>query len=1358
MSSATKDMMQSSRGGGSQVPSAIIERLQSLLKRIRRVILLRGLLGVAAMAMGVVLALIALDTMALIESMAVRAVLSLAGAALVGAAAYWFVIRPLHRPLSMTMVARMVEEHHPELQERISSAFELLTAPQGRGSRGSEQLIAALAAEATLDVGKVDPKREVGTRSVLPYLYAAVGMLAIFLLILVIWPTATARALLRMVRPTMNTGNVLSLSLQVEPGTRTIARETPLTITVRHESKEITSASLRRTDSAGQHAVLAMAPVGDDKQAMSYHFDSVLDDFTYQIQVGRALTKEYQITVVEAPVIKELRIRYEYPPYTGLASTELVDQARTIIGPIGTAVSIAVTAEERVQSAELQLGDQKLPAAVEQVNGTSLLRWTLSLEKGMAPSATIVLVDKSGVQSKPETLEIKPIEDRAPLVEITEPVVTKKITVKPTDLITIHSDILEDYKVAKVQLLVSADGAAPQLLDGPLATIKNPEATNLAERRWHGKTPLKLSGLKLAGVKQLAVRVRVFDNRDKKFGGPQYGDSSPLIVALDQAANPYDKQKTHDQLEEFKQAILPILADLKATHPMLQASMPKVAVAGALPPEAKKELEAIGLRTSGASQKLAAIAERFMETTVAPLAAEVGKIASGPLPDTNKALDAAQLAPAPAERTEKTKLAETNLLKAIERLQKVIDEMPKHEKMLEKLHELERLAERQNAELQELLKQAEAMKEKTELDMQPKTEPWREEQKQIAAELGNQVKQDPALLAAALKDAAATAGKLSDEAKVVATRQDEVRDIVNKLADPHAKRDDVKAAILEAIKKAEKDIAGEIKKVQEKADQNPQLQAKLEKAQGEIGKTLEAIDNKQLPQAAAEANKAEDTLKPEQNPQGQQPEGQQPMDQQPEGQQPMAQQPEGQQPMGQQPMGQQPMGQQPMGQQPMGQQPMGQQPMGQQPMGQQPMGQQPMGEQPQSEPGEQPVPSEPLAPELAELQEQQEAIAGALEELAAGDLEEALQGLEDQLNQRAEELAELAMELQAEAQQLNQPPSDAAAKLAEAEAKTAEAENQLAMASPMESMMMMGMGEMMGMKMGMMMGMGMDMGMGGMGGMAPPMAPMPSMAPSGMAPPEPGKGSGTAPPGPPGPPAPPGPPGGMGPPMGAGGMGMSMGMGMPGMGMMGMGMPMGMGQPNPMALAAAAMAQQQASQALREAADKLTALQNQLAAAAPLPAPMGQQASAPLPAPLAEAFSSAVEASQAQAPADAIPAAAEAAAALDSAVAAAAAAAGVPGVAAAGAPGQTPPMGPGSPTPGPAGPYGGRKAGAGVMTTKDPGTKVDGHHSDWVRFSGRIQSNATEASASDTPPEYRDVVNRYFRELSKRGAQVDGSR
>ena len=53
--------------------------------------------------------------------------LSLTALAITAAATWWFVFRPATKRINLTAIARYVEEKHPELQETISSAVELIS-------------------------------------------------------------------------------------------------------------------------------------------------------------------------------------------------------------------------------------------------------------------------------------------------------------------------------------------------------------------------------------------------------------------------------------------------------------------------------------------------------------------------------------------------------------------------------------------------------------------------------------------------------------------------------------------------------------------------------------------------------------------------------------------------------------------------------------------------------------------------------------------------------------------------------------------------------------------------------------------------------------------------------------------------------------------------------------------------------------------------------------------------------------------------------------------------------------------------------------------------------------------------------
>ena len=133
---------------------------------------MRGLLAVAAVAMVAILAIMAVDAAVMIFSPATRWLLTLAGLGVTACAAYFFLIRPLTRSFTLAGVARVLEIRHPEIEERVSSAVELLMSKDDPSLRGSEALIAEVAREATADVRVVRPEREFSARTVRPYFAA----------------------------------------------------------------------------------------------------------------------------------------------------------------------------------------------------------------------------------------------------------------------------------------------------------------------------------------------------------------------------------------------------------------------------------------------------------------------------------------------------------------------------------------------------------------------------------------------------------------------------------------------------------------------------------------------------------------------------------------------------------------------------------------------------------------------------------------------------------------------------------------------------------------------------------------------------------------------------------------------------------------------------------------------------------------------------------------------------------------------------------------------------------------------------------------------------------------------------------
>ena len=144
---------------GGQLPQPIADKLQELILRIRRIVLLRGALIVAATAMGLILALMALDASIVLLPPSLQAALSACALLATAAVAWWVLYRPLSKRHTLTAIARVLEIRHPELEERISSAIDLAGSSDPTVVKGSELRIAELvkAAEADALAAKATP-------------------------------------------------------------------------------------------------------------------------------------------------------------------------------------------------------------------------------------------------------------------------------------------------------------------------------------------------------------------------------------------------------------------------------------------------------------------------------------------------------------------------------------------------------------------------------------------------------------------------------------------------------------------------------------------------------------------------------------------------------------------------------------------------------------------------------------------------------------------------------------------------------------------------------------------------------------------------------------------------------------------------------------------------------------------------------------------------------------------------------------------------------------------------------------------------------------------------------------------------
>jgi hypothetical protein len=194
----------------SGLPEPIRQRLKAVISRVRGIQLLKGLFATAAALVISLLCVMAVDWAFNVESQTVRWALSLVALAVTLITFCCWVVRPMSRKISLTNVARWVELHHPEMEERISTAVDL----SGRSDAGSRQLIDEIVKEAVSDAAHLNPRQELTVKAARRPIWTAGVAGALLGLLFLLFPSVAPMLLARAVAPFAKLGNARALQVR----------------------------------------------------------------------------------------------------------------------------------------------------------------------------------------------------------------------------------------------------------------------------------------------------------------------------------------------------------------------------------------------------------------------------------------------------------------------------------------------------------------------------------------------------------------------------------------------------------------------------------------------------------------------------------------------------------------------------------------------------------------------------------------------------------------------------------------------------------------------------------------------------------------------------------------------------------------------------------------------------------------------------------------------------------------------------------------------------------------------------------------------------------------------------------------
>jgi hypothetical protein len=826
-----------------QARQDIGKRLSAVRASIRRAQLQRGVLLVATVAVGGLLAMMAADHFLAPLPMAARWVLFGLWLAAV-LVALWIGLRPLMRKISLVQVARWIEGRHPEIEERMSTVLEL----SGGDAGASAGLMEELARAAGEDVDKVDPRAELklvgaGRRWVKPA--AVLGVMLVMLFVL--WPKEAMRLVVRAVAPFSTLGNAAAVKFTVEPGDVEMLEGDALQIEVAYDgqTKEM---ELVMEMAGGSEIVQPMLPSGD---RWNYRMDPVREGFRYHARAGRGESDSFTVTVWPSPMMLEPRVRLGFPEYSGLLPEES-SLGRGVEAVRGTMVTLTGKLNTAVEEAWLEMdGKRALDGKVESEANGGRVSFTWQLQKEGSGEAVVWLRHRLGREVEALRFPVRVLEDQAPRVRWLSPM-AKELRIRPDEVLGFRYEVTEDFGVASLQLETKTSGKGP-LRSGQ--DLPEKVAGSVKPYRFRGDGEVAVGALleRWPGARELRLRVRAVDGRPRDLDGPGVGHSEWLLLRIEQNAESLARQEMRAEHEGARETIEKALQATREASERMdwhRGEMQKEE----LSKDAKKHFEEARERLAEAKENLEKLAERMQESVHATKADEVRK-ASEQVAAARQELESAPLQDGQQRREEKLDAARAQAEAAMGQLEEARSQMDRDRQKVEELARLQELAQQQR----ELARQAENQATAT-AENKPLPQDWQERQRRMEEELRQQLREQPQARAEAMKNQAAEARELAKEAKQLSEAQQALEEQTKQTPANAPMPEQAVQQLREALAKEQAKIAEETKQqvaearrdLSETADVLPKAEAATKQASEAMTKG----EDKAASEAAKEAVEA----------------------------------------------------------------------------------------------------------------------------------------------------------------------------------------------------------------------------------------------------------------------------------------------------------------------------------------------------------------------------------------------------------------------------------------------------------------------------------------------------------------------
>ncbi len=392
------------------------------------------------------------------------------------ASVYFFLIRPLRQKLSDLKVARLIEEKHEGLQDRLATAVEF-------EDRKHQPVIARLLADANQKVSEVSADEIVPRKRLYGYGGLAAAAVALFVGAILFGPKELTSGLTNLVKP-VSAANLLNPTaprIEVKPGTARVPKGSDQKFTAKlinfTEEKPVTF-YYRKAGTEEQWIGQPME-AAKNKNEFQYFIFNIQDPIEYFVESETVKSDTFKMDVVDLPYVSRLDITLNYPAYTGMP-TKTEEDSGDIAALAGTVASIKAIVSAKAKAAFIVLKDgrkiEMTPGEQKIEDGSVEHYFTGGLTVAGNSSYHIELISVDGEKyNGSNEHDITVLEDEPPTVTFDKPGRDTKAT--SIEEIFTSAKAEDDYGVASMELVFSVNGGEEKKV--PLQNLQRETAKTL---------------------------------------------------------------------------------------------------------------------------------------------------------------------------------------------------------------------------------------------------------------------------------------------------------------------------------------------------------------------------------------------------------------------------------------------------------------------------------------------------------------------------------------------------------------------------------------------------------------------------------------------------------------------------------------------------------------------------------------------------------------------------------------------------------------------------------------------------------------------------------------------------------------